>query len=91
MQMPNLSQKVLHIDVEIENKLCFVYQLKYMQQLYIEYGTHLVLSDAAHKVSKYSLPLFFLVVQNNVHFQLASVIVVEDESSDLLIQVSELM
>ena len=33
---------------------------------------------------KYSLPLFFLVVQTNVNFQLAFVIVIEDESSDLL-------
>ena len=77
------------MDVQVDNKLCFVYQSKNMQRLYRKYGKHLVLLDATYKVCKYSLPLFFLVVQTNVNFQLAAIIVVEDESSDLLTKALE--
>ena len=57
--------------------------------VYRKYAPHLVLLDATYKVCKYSLPLFFLVVQTNVNFQIVAVIVVEDESSELLIKALE--
>ena len=71
---------------DVDNKLCLVYQSKNMQHLYKKYGPHLILLDATHKVCKYSLPLFFLVVQTNVNFQIAAIVVIEDESSELLIK-----
>ena len=74
----------LDMDIEIGNKLCFVYQPTNMQRLYRKYGPHLVLLDATHKVCKYSLSLFFLVVQTNVNFQIAAIIVLADETSKLL-------
>ena len=76
----------LHLNLHVEKKLCFVYQSNNMQNLYRKYGKHLVLLDATHKVCKYALPLFFLVVQTNVNFQLAAVIVTEDEDSKLLLK-----
>ena len=42
------------------------------------------LLDATRKICKYSIPLFFLVVEAKVNFQIAAVIVVEDDTSDLL-------
>ena len=67
-----------------ESKLLFVYQSEKMQRLYQLYGHRLILLDATHKICKYSIPLFFLVVQANVNFQIAGVIVVEDETAELL-------
>ena len=57
-----------------------------MQRLYRKYGTHLILLDATHKTCKYALPLFFLVVQTNVNFQIVAILVLEDESAELLIR-----
>ena len=57
-----------------------------MQRLYKLYGHRLVLLDATHKICKYSLPLFFLVVQGNVNFQIAAIIVVEDESAEMILK-----
>ena len=74
----------LDMDLEIETKLCFVYQSTNMQRLYRKYGPHLVLLDATHKVCKYSLPLFFLMVQTNVNIQIAVIIVLEVETGKLL-------
>ena len=45
------------MDLENENKLCFVYQSTNLQRLYGKYGPHLVLPDATHNICKYSLPL----------------------------------
>ena len=64
----DIEEIPLTVNIEVDSKLCFVYQSKHMQRLYRMYGKHLVLLDATHKVCKYSLPLFFLVVQTNVNF-----------------------
>ena len=80
----DIEEIPLTVDIEVDNKLCFVYQSKHMQRLYQLYGKHLVLLDATHKVCKYSLPLFFLVVQTNVNFQIAAIIVIDDETSELV-------
>ena len=61
-----------------------MYQSTNIQRLYRKYGPHLVLPDATHKICKYSLPLYFLVVQTNVNFQIAAIIVLEDETGKLL-------
>ena len=77
----------ININVNTESvKLCFVYQSKEMGRLYRKYGCNLVLLDATHKICKYTIPLYLLVVQTNVNFQVVAVIVVEDESSELLTQ-----
>ena len=82
--------QIVDEDVDWENtddiapiRLCFVYQSQDMQRLYRKYAPHLLL-DASHKECMYSLLLYFLVVRTNVHFQLVAVIVLEDESMDLV-------
>jgi hypothetical protein len=67
-------------------KLCFVYQSNEMCRLYRKYAVHLILLDATHKVCKYTIPLFLLVVQTNVNFQVVAIIILEDESAELLLQ-----
>ena len=67
-----------------DNKMLFVYQSKDMQRLYQRYGKHLVLLDATYKTTKYSLPLYFLIVQTNVNYQVAAVIVTQEETTCML-------
>ena len=65
-----------------ENKIMFVYQSDEMQRLYRRYGPTLVLLDATCRTTKYALPLYFLVVQTNVNYQVASVIVCQEETTN---------
>ena len=44
-------------------KLFFVYQYEDMSRLYRKYAVNLILLDATHKICKYTIPLFLLVVQ----------------------------
>ena len=80
-QIPHLV-----LDDSVETKLCLVYQSTQMQHLYRLYGPRLILLDATHKTTKYALTLFFLVVQTNVNYEVAGVIVLEDESADLILK-----
>ena len=52
-----------------ENKMLFVYQNCKMRRLYRRYGRNLILLDATYKTTKYALPLYFMVVQTNVNYQ----------------------
>jgi len=52
----------------------FIFQSPQMQRLYRRYGPNIVLLDATHKTSKYSLPLYFLVVQTNVNYQVCRIL-----------------
>ena len=67
-----------------DNKMLFVYQSKDMQILYQWYGKHLMLLYATYKTTKYSLQLHFLVVQTNVNYQVAAVIIAEEETKCML-------
>ena len=62
----------------------FVYQSPDMKKLYRKYGKSLVLLDATYKTSKYALPLFFLVVQTNVNYQIAAFFVVQEETTEMI-------
>ena len=50
-------------------KIMFVYQSKEMKNMYEKYGNHMILLDANYQTTGYALPLFFVVVQTNVTFQ----------------------
>ncbi|XP_065645894.1 uncharacterized protein LOC136076410 [Hydra vulgaris] len=52
-----------------------------MQRLLKKYGNEITLLDATYKTTKYSLPLFFLVVKTNVDYQTVGTFVCEGESS----------
>ena len=80
----DIEEIPLIVDIEVDNTLCFVYQSKHMQRLYWMNGKHLVLLDATRKVCKYSLPLFYFVLQTNVNFQIAAIIVIDGVTSELL-------
>ena len=40
-----------------------------MKRLHQKYAPHLIFLDATHKITKYALPLYFLVVKGNVNYQ----------------------
>ena len=52
--------------------------------MYERYGNHMILLDATYKTTNYALPLFFVVVQTNVNFQVCCVIVLEEESTEMI-------
>ena len=68
-------------------KIMFVYQSKEMKNMYEAYGNHMILLDATYKTTKYALPLFFVVVQTNVNFQVCCVIVLQEESTEMITKV----
>ena len=64
--------------------MLFVYQSVEMKEMFHRYGNELVLLDATYKNTKYTLPLFFLVVKTNVNFQVCAVIVLQEESTEMI-------
>ena len=65
-----------------ENKMIFMSDE--MQRLYRRYAPTLVLLDATYRTTKYSLPLYYLVVQTNVNYQVAAVIVCQEETTEMI-------
>ena len=65
-------------------KIMFLYQSKEMKNMCERYGSHMILLDATYKSTKYALPLFFVVVQTNVNFRVYSVIVLQEESTEMI-------
>ena len=63
-----LDDAIREVDKE-ENKMLFVYQNCKMRRLYRRYGRNLILLDATYKTTKYALPLYFMVVQTNINYQ----------------------
>ena len=60
------------ITEDSDGKMLFIYQSEQMKRIYRRYGKDLVLLDATYKTTKYSLPLYFLVVKTNVNYQVCS-------------------
>ena len=67
-----------------EGKMMFVYQSKKMKHMYRRYAPSLICLDATYKTTKYSLPLFFLVVRTNVNFQVVGVMVLQEETTAMI-------
>ena len=67
-----------------ENKIMFVYQSDKMQRLYRRYAPTLVLLHATYRTTKYSLPLYFLVVQTSVNYQATAAIVCQEERIEMI-------
>ena len=67
-----------------ESKMMFVYQSSEMQRLYRRYAPTLLLLDATYRTTKYSLPLYFLVVQTNVNYQVTTVIVCQEKTTEMI-------
>ena len=64
-----------------ESRLLFVHQTKFPSCLLERYGNSIRPLHATYKTTKYSLPLFFVVVKTNVDYQVVSSFVVQDETS----------
>jgi len=61
--------------------LLFIHQTAWRRRLLERYGNDMCLLDATYKTTRYSLPLFFLVVHTNVHYQVVGLFVVQNETS----------
>ena len=60
----------------------FAHQMKDQRRLLEHYGNEISMLDATYKTTKYSLPLFFVVVKTNVDYQIAGSFVIQSETSD---------
>ena len=73
----------MKIDIETSNqKLLFVHQTKDQARLLQMYGNEMTLLDATYKTTRYSLPLFFIVVKTNVDYQIVGSFATQDELTD---------
>ena len=61
------------------NRLLFIYQSEWQKKLLRSYGNELSMLDATYKTTRYSLPLFFLLVKTNTDYQVVASFVVQDE------------
>ena len=66
------------------NTLLFVHQTMWQRRLLQRYGNHMCLLDATYKTARYALPLFFLVVQTNVDYQVVGSFVIQHETSQCI-------
>ncbi|XP_065664303.1 uncharacterized protein LOC136086019 isoform X3 [Hydra vulgaris] len=64
----------------VSETFLFVYQSLWQQELLLRYGNEIVLLDATYRTTRYSLPLFFLVVKTNVDYQVIATFVIENET-----------
>jgi len=72
----------LKVDDGTSNKgLLFVHQTKWQRRLLIRYGNELCLLDATYRTTKYSLPLYFLVVKTNMEYKVVASFVTQTETT----------
>ena len=64
--------------------LLFVHQTRDQRRLLERYGNELSMLDATYKTTRYSLPLFFLVVKTNVDYQIVGSFVIQSETADTI-------
>ena len=62
-------------------ELLFVPQTRDQKRLLERYGNEICMLDATYKTTRYSLPLFFVVVKNNVDYQIVGSFVVQSETA----------
>ena len=62
--------------------LLFVHQTKDQRRLLERYGNEISMLDATYKTTRYSLPLFFVVVKTNVDYQIVGSFVIQSETTD---------
>ena len=57
------------------------HQTKFQRRLLGRYGNSICLLDATYKTTKYSLPLFFVVMKTSVNYQVVASFVLQDETT----------
>ena len=66
------------------NGLLFVHQTNWQRRLLNRYGNELCLLDASYRTTKYSLPLYFLVVKTNMEYKVVASFVTQSETTDAI-------
>ena len=66
--------------------LLFVHQSKDQRRLLERYGDEICMLDATYKTTRYSLPLFFVVVKTNIDYQIVGSFVVQSETTDAIFE-----
>ena len=79
----------MKLRVKLENSLLFVYQNEEQSRLLARYGDELSLLDATYKTTRYTLPLFFLVVKTNVDYQVVATFISESETTEGIMEALE--
>ena len=74
--------KVMH-----ETRLLFVHQIKFQKRMLKRYGNSICLLNGTYKTTKFSLPLYFVVVKTNVNYQVAISFAVQDETTAAITEV----
>lgn len=64
--------------------LLFVHQTKDQRRLLERYGNEISMLDATYKTTRYSLPLFLVVVKSNVDYQIVGSFVIQSETTDAI-------
>nr|XP_047127050.1 uncharacterized protein LOC105844598 [Hydra vulgaris] len=67
-----------------KQKLIFIHQTISQKELLYKYGNHICLLDATYKSTRYSIPLFFVVVKTNSNYQVVASFAVQDETTDTI-------
>ena len=62
--------------------LLFCYQTEWQKTLLRTYGTEICFLDATYRTTRYSLPLFFLVVRANSGYIVVGTFVIENETTN---------
>ena len=63
-----------------------MHQSASQKKLLERYGNHICLLDVAYKITRYSIPLYFLVVKTNVDYQIIGSFATQDETSETLVE-----
>eukprot|EP00794_Sanderia_malayensis_P010260 gene10260-11312_t len=83
------------VDVECRgnhrNQLLFIYQNSWQKRLSNPYGNELAMLDTTYLTTRYSLPLFFLVVRTNVDYQVVGTFVCESETTESIQEALEII
>lgn len=72
------------VDDGTSNGLWFVHQTSWQRRLLHRYGNELSLLDATYRTTKYSLPLYFLVVKTNMEYKVMAPFVTQSETTDAI-------
>ena len=65
-----------------EQTLLLIHQMEWQKRLLFRYSQEICLMDATYKTSKYSVPLFFIIVESNVCSEAVASFVVQNESEE---------
>ena len=77
-------------DEDLEHQFLFIHQHHKQIRLLQRYG-EMVLLDATYKTSKYSMPLFFLVVRTNVGYKPVAEFVCESETTKSIAEALDIL